>query len=82
MKRVGAAQANDKHVQQHGHSAVVNVLRTLLERCVPVMIDGEAVKALLSYIDDAAQGVGDISDEVSDATDSGLKLIQVSNVLY
>lgn len=77
---MSAPQPGNKHTQQQA-SAVVATLRSVLERCVPVMIDGEAVKALLTYIDDTAQGLGDIGDEVPTPVDSGLKLLQVSDWL-
>ena len=53
-------------------------VKMILERVAPVMIDCNAVKALMKFIEDAVNGLGEICDEVPDAIEKGMKLLLVS----
>lgn len=52
-------------------------VKTLLERVAPVMIDQEAIEAIVFYLDDAINGLNLIGDEVPDVLEKGMKLLFV-----
>jgi hypothetical protein len=53
-------------------------VKTLLERVAPVMIDKEAIDSLVNFMDDAINGLNEISDEIPDVVEKGTKLLYVS----
>ena len=76
LKRVSASPLPEKLTQQQNH-AIVSIVKTLMERCAPLMIDGEAVKYLLKFVNESIQGIGDLLNEVPSSVENGLKLVQV-----
>lgn len=52
-------------------------VKMLLERVAPLMIDGTAIQALVTFVDEAVRGLGEICDEVPDAIQNGMKLLLV-----
>ena len=53
-------------------------VKMLLERVAPVMIDNQAIVALMKIIDDSIRGLNEIGDDVMNASEKGLKLLLVS----
>ena len=52
-------------------------IKMLLERIAPVMIDAVAIKSLLKLVDDAVNGIGEITEEIPSAIEKGTKLLLV-----
>jgi hypothetical protein len=52
----------------------------LLERVAPVMIDSQAIMALMKIIDDSIRGLGEIGDDILNASEKGLTLLLVSDL--
>ena len=58
-----------------------NSVKMLLERVAPAMIDRTAIEALITMVDDAVRGLGEICDEIPDAVNNGMKLLLVGGTL-
>ena len=52
-------------------------VKTLLERVAPVMIDMDAMDALVAYLDDAVNGLQEINDDIPDVVEKGMGLLAV-----
>lgn len=52
-------------------------VRTLLERVAPVMIDSEAIEALMDFVGETINDRNDASLRVDNAVQKSMKLLQV-----
>ncbi len=52
-------------------------VKTLLGRIAPVMIDSIAIKALMKFIDDAVNGIGEMVEDIEEPVEKGMKLLLV-----
>ena len=59
-----------------------NLVKSLLERIAPVMIDSAAVKELVSLVGELLTGAMPLADMVENAAEKGIKLLQVSLVFH
>ena len=68
-------------LKKMGNSIPQNFLygnvKMLMERVAPVMIDATAIVALLKFIEEAVDGVGEICEEIPKPIESGMKLLLV-----
>lgn len=55
-----------------------NLVKSLLERVAPVMIDSSAVLHLVKLVDELITGRGPLADLVDNAPSKGIKLLLVS----
>ena len=58
-------------------NALYTNVKTLLERVAPVMIDLDAMTALVTLLDDAVNGLREINDDIPDVVSKGMKLLSV-----
>lgn len=58
-----------------------NLVKSLLERVAPVMIDAVAIKELVGLVGELLTGFGPVADTVENASEKGIKLLLVCLVL-
>lgn len=59
-----------------------NLVKSLLERVAPVMIDAIAIKELVGLVGELLTGFGPVADTVENASEKGIKLLLVRLVLW
>ena len=57
-------------------------VKILMERVAPVMIDSNAIVALMKFIEEAVDGVGEVIEDIPKPIESGMKLLLVSTLFH
>lgn len=53
------------------------IVKNLLERIAPVMIDSNAITSLVKLVDDTVRGFGELTEGLHKAAEKGMLLLQV-----
>ena len=73
MTRLGGGSANSSQSQ----ILLYNIVKSLLERVAPVMVDAKAITVLVKIVEDAIKGHGTVADDIFKAGEKGVQLLLV-----